>query len=175
MNAGPSIGETMTPFSGTDIHGKLVSIPSSDDRDTVLVFVSSTCPACEELAPALRSIAEHEKDDLKIVLATFNGDDAKNHAYATKHGLKDVEFVLSPDLANAFSVLTAPYAVLIDRVGVIRSKGLVNSREQLESLLNTVDEGFESMQAYRFAQEGASIPTDSKTLAPLKEKGLFSN
>lgn len=172
MNAGPSIGETVPPFSATDIHGKPVHIPSSDVLYTILVFVSSSCPACDELGPALRSIGEDESAGLKIVLASFSGDETKNRAYATKHTLEHFEFIFSPDLARIFGVLMAPYAVLIDRHGAVRNKGLVNSREQLDSLLNAVDEGYESTQAFRVAQEHAMMSNGNKKLAPVTREGL---
>ena len=41
-----------------------------------------------------------------------------------------------------------PYAVLIDERGIVRGKGLVNSREQIESLLTARDLGLVSVQAY---------------------------
>jgi len=170
MNAGPSIGDTITILNATDIHGKAVRVPSSDALHTALVFVSSSCPVCDELAPALRSMAEHEKVGLKIVLASFNGDEGKNREYAAKHALDNLEFVFSPDLAHTFSVLMAPYAVLIDRNGVVRNKGLVNSREQLESLLNAVDEGYESAQAFHFAHQRETVVTDTKAFSPSTEQ-----
>ncbi len=39
-----------------------------------------------------------------------------------------------------------PFAVLLDRQGVVRGKGLVNSREQLESLMNANDLGHAAIQ-----------------------------
>jgi hypothetical protein len=41
-----------------------------------------------------------------------------------------------------------PYAVLIGADGTVRAKGLVNNREQLESLLAAEDLGVGSMQDY---------------------------
>ncbi len=41
-----------------------------------------------------------------------------------------------------------PSAVVIDPTGVVRSKGLVNTREQLDSLFNAVEMGVESIQTY---------------------------
>ncbi len=150
MNVGPSIGETISSFSGTDIHGRSVAIPSPDRRNTALVFVSPTCPACDQLAPALRSVAQHERSHLRVVLGSFNGDDIKNREYAIQHSLGQLEYILSPDLAHAFGILTTPYVVLIDGGGVVRSKGLVNSREHIESLFNAADDGYESIQAFQF-------------------------
>lgn len=40
------------------------------------------------------------------------------------------------------------YTVLIDERGIVRGKGLVNSREQIESLLTARDLGLVSVQDY---------------------------
>ena len=48
----------------------------------------------------------------------------------------------------SFKVSKLPYAVLIDEKGVVRSKGLINNREQLESLLMAKDLEVESIQEY---------------------------
>jgi methylamine dehydrogenase accessory protein MauD len=149
-NAGPAIGDRIKPFLGVDIYGSSVRIPSQDGRNVALVFVSSTCPACDSLAPALRSIAKHEKASMKVVLATFRGDDQVNREYAIKYGLDGLEFIFSPQLAASFNVLSTPYAVLVDGTGIVRTKGLVNNREHMESLLNAAEGNYESIQAFRF-------------------------
>jgi hypothetical protein len=41
-----------------------------------------------------------------------------------------------------------PYAVLIDAAGTLRAKGLVNSREHLDSLFETLHLGSASLQHY---------------------------
>ena len=47
----------------------------------------------------------------------------------------------------AFKVAKLPFAVLIDGAGAIRAKGLVNTREQLESLFNAAELGRPSIQS----------------------------
>jgi len=51
-----------------------------------------------------------------------------------------------------------PYAVLLDAAGIVRAKGLVNTREHLESLLEAHERGVASVQDYlaRAAGEVAS-------------------
>ena len=44
------------------------------------------------------------------------------------------ESVLSARARRAYEVGRLPYAVLVDAAGIVRAKGLVNSREHLESL-----------------------------------------
>jgi methylamine dehydrogenase accessory protein MauD len=48
-----------------------------------------------------------------------------------------------------------PYAVLLDEAGLISAKGLVNSREHLESLIIAKESGFATLQSYLMAQPGA--------------------
>jgi len=61
-----------------------------------------------------------------------------------------------------FEVGKLPYAVLIGPDGVLRSKGLVNSREHLESLVESMDSGFESIQDYLFRQDGLDEGLEQK-------------
>jgi hypothetical protein len=49
---------------------------------------------------------------------------------------------------------------LIDAQGIIRAKGLVNSREHLESLIVAEETGFGTIQAYLAAQRLASRNQD---------------
>ncbi|KAG1433387.1 hypothetical protein G6F57_022188 [Rhizopus arrhizus] len=47
-----------------------------------------------------------------------------------------------------FQISKLPYAVLIDESGVLRAKGLINSREQLESLFTAKELGVASVQDF---------------------------
>jgi methylamine dehydrogenase accessory protein MauD len=51
-------------------------------------------------------------------------------------------------LGLAFVVEKLPFAALIDKAGVIRAKGLVNSREHLESLFEAHERGVASLQEF---------------------------
>lgn len=48
----------------------------------------------------------------------------------------------------AFQVGKIPYGVLLDAGGIIRAKGLTNTREHLESLLEADKTGFASLQQF---------------------------
>ena len=63
-------------------------------------------------------------------------------------------YVLSPALGVAYTVGKLPYAVLLDPAGTVRSKGLVNTREHLESLFEASERGVASLQDFlRRAEE----------------------
>lgn len=118
----------------------------------MITFVSPGCAMCDEVIPALKAIASQEKR-IKVLLASFAGNDASNRAYAAQHRLSHLPYLFSFELAHRFSVTSAPYALLIDERGVLRTKGLVNSREHLDSLLNVLDGDHENVQAYWASRE----------------------
>jgi hypothetical protein len=76
-----------------------------------------------------------------------------------------VPFLLSPVVGMTYGIGKLPYAVLIDREGILRSKGLVNSREHLESLLTAKETGHASIQDYLKAAGGPIAVADRRDLA----------
>ncbi len=117
-----------------------------DGASTIAFFVSPTCPVCASLLPVLRSLI-NQTDSLRLVLAS-DGDENEHRAFIARKGLGDLPYVLSPDLGMSYGVSKLPYAVLVDAAGTVRAHGLVNSREHLESLLETEREGVASIQDY---------------------------
>jgi methylamine dehydrogenase accessory protein MauD len=67
-----------------------------------------------------------------------------------------------------YQVGKLPYAVLIDEAGIVRAKGLVNSREHLESLLVAKETGYASIQEYL----DASVPESRRTVEMAAVEGL---
>ena len=57
-----------------------------------------------------------------------------------------------------YRVNRLPFAVLLDQHGVVRGKGLVNSREQLESLINARELGQASIQSWIHEETGNRSP-----------------
>ena len=57
-------------------------------------------------------------------------------AAARASGL-ELQLVSDPDLETAYRVPGVPFVVVLDEVGVVRSKGTVNSLEQVEGLVDT--------------------------------------
>jgi methylamine dehydrogenase accessory protein MauD len=118
---------------------------------TLLLFVSPACPVCKTLIPIVRSVERTEKTGrpLQVVLAS-DGDTANERArhleFINTHKLDQSRYVLSSVLGLAFVVEKLPFAALIDKEGVTRAKGLVNSREHLESLFEAHERGVASLQ-----------------------------
>jgi methylamine dehydrogenase accessory protein MauD len=147
--AGPAVGEAAPLVDVTDWRGERLRIgaPDSAGRSTLLFFLSPTCPVCKTLLPVLASIARAERSWLRIVLAS-DGPRDEHYAFVREHGLERGPYVLSTPLALAYRVGQLPHAVLIDEGGRVRSQGLVNSREHLESLFEALERGVASLQEY---------------------------
>lgn len=144
-DAGPKIGEASPRFDLMTLDGKPLVIGGASAKDTLVFFLSTTCPVCKKLLPVLKSMRGAEGKSLDIVLAS-DGEHGVHRAFHKAAGLDDFPYVLSPDLGMTYRINRLPFAVVLDQQGVVRGKGLVNSREQLESLMNARDLGQPSIQ-----------------------------
>lgn len=147
IDQGPKVGDAAPAFSLTSITGDAVEIGARAGRGQLLFFLSPTCPVCKKLLPVIRSIATSEKGWLDIVLAS-DGELPQHKAFYDKANLGTFPYVLSTELGMTYQISKLPYAVLIDEQGSIRGKGLVNSREQLESLFVAKEAGVASIQEF---------------------------
>jgi methylamine dehydrogenase accessory protein MauD len=144
-DSGPKIGEASPKFALQALgSGRSVGAPTG--RALLIFFLSPTCPVCKKLLPVLKSAQKAEKG-FDIVLAS-DGDAPKHEAFITSHRLDQFPYVLSSDLGIAYRVSRLPYGVVLDGEGTVRAKGLINNREQLESLFNAKEMGVASIQGF---------------------------
>lgn len=146
-DAGPAIGEPSPSFQLRGIQSEAVAIGGPSERATLVFFLSPTCPVCKKLLPVLKAMQHDERRAVSVVLAS-DGEHAEHLRFVTEQGLSQMPYVLSTELGMGYRVSRLPYAVLLDRGGMVAAKGLVNSREQLDSLLNAHDMGAASIQQY---------------------------
>jgi methylamine dehydrogenase accessory protein MauD len=147
VDQGPKVGESAPIFELDSLGGGRVRIGGDARRSQLIFFLSPSCPVCKKLLPILRSIRSIEKSWLDILLAS-DGEWPAHAEFRKKAGLQDFPYVLSADLGMRYRISKLPYAVLIGEDGRIRAKGLVNSREQLESLFAAKEAGVASIQDY---------------------------
>ena len=144
---GPVVGEAAPVLDVTTLEGAPLSIGKAlaKGRKQLLLFVSPHCPLCKELIPIAKNFARTEKLDI-----VFVGDDEakEQQAMIARLDMAGLPFVNGPLVGRTFHVDRLPHAVLIGDSGTVLSKGLVNSREHLESLLVAQETGFASMQDY---------------------------
>ncbi len=148
LDQGPKVGEMAPTFTLDSLGGGTLAVGlSARGKSQLLFFLSPTCPVCKKLLPVLKSISSSEGKWLELVFAS-DGDRPEHAEFYRKAGLGDFPYVLSMDLGMAFKVGRLPYAVLIGEDGRVRAKGLVNSREQLESLFEAKERGVASVQEF---------------------------
>jgi methylamine dehydrogenase accessory protein MauD len=148
---GPEVGEMAPVLNVKSIGHDVVQIGGRSPtlKTSLLMFISPNCPICKKLLPIAKSFSRRE--DLNVVMVG-DGDIDEQRQMIEKEGLQSLPYVIGPEIGMAFQVGKLPYAILIDREGVIRAKGLVNSREHLESLVVAEETGFGSIQAYLTAR-----------------------
>jgi len=148
--SGPKVGEMTEAMRLTDLKGQTVAIGGADSEGlaTLILFISPTCPVCKSLVPAARSLVSYEGKRMRLVFAS-DGDKIERHfAYVSDLDLEDYPYIVSLPLGLAYAVSKLPFAVLIGSDGALKSKGLVNTREHLESLVESMDSGVASLQDY---------------------------
>lgn len=145
-DAGPEIGARAPALTLPNLNGPDFALGGVGGRSQLVFFLSTTCPICKALVPALRDVALAEADWLDVALAS-DGRPGPHVEMIARERLEDFPYALSSELGMAFKVAKLPFAVLIDGRGTIRAKGLVNTREQLESLFNAAELGRPSIQS----------------------------
>ena len=155
--SGPEVGEATKAVDYPDLQGGIVTVggPSPDGKATLILWISPGCPVCRNLVPTARALARDEK--LGLLFAS-DGDRPERHRdYVKELRIDDYPYILSQALGLSFAVSKLPFAALIGPDGILRSKGLVNTREHLESLVISMESGYESLQEYvqNYEQESA--------------------
>ncbi len=102
---------------------------------------------CKSLLPAVKSARKDERGWMDVILAS-DGDSAEQREFVRSQGLDGIPYVVSAALGLAYQVSRLPFAALLDEQGILRARGLVNSREHLESLFEAKRLGVASLQEY---------------------------
>ncbi len=143
------VGNAVPEMTVSTVTGRQRTLggPDAEGRSTLIAFVAPDCPVCSRLIPIYKRIAQEFSGGLNLVFASDEAVQGHD-AYRKRVGIENFDYMLSTDLGMRFEIGKLPYAVLIDADGVLRSKGLVNSREHLESLVESMLTGYESIQDY---------------------------
>ena len=149
LRQGPNVGEPAPVEHAVDLEGRAQAVggATSDGHSTLLFFLSPTCPVCKVLLPALRSISRSEGLWLHVLLVG-DGPLEEHKSFVREARLERFDYLVSPTLGVRYQVGKLPYAVLIDAGGLVRAKGLVNTREHLESLFEAKERGVASIQEF---------------------------
>lgn len=145
---GPHIGEPAPVLEVEAWSGRRLTLGGADPggQATLVLFVSPSCPVCKTILGIAGSIVRSERA-VRLVLAS-DGPRGEHDALIAAHAIDPDMYVLSRELGLAYQVAKLPYAALIDAAGILRAKGLVNTREHVESLFEAMRHGVGSIQEY---------------------------
>ena len=122
----------------------------------LLVFVQTGCGPCHAVVPDLNRLHQQGKVP---VLAIINAEPEAARKWASETG---AEFpVLMQEawkVSKRYEVMATPFAFLINEKGVIASKGIVNSKEQIGFVLSGRRDGAKA------EHEEAESPSESETV-----------
>jgi methylamine dehydrogenase accessory protein MauD len=149
--SGPGVGEQSPRIEVHALAGNAITIGGTlaTGKAVLMLFVSQTCPICKKLIPIALDFARSERLD---VLFVGDADLSEQKKLIGQFGIAENRFINGPEIGMTYRIDKLPYAVLLDDLGVIAAKGLVNSREHFESLIIAKETGFASIQSYLKAQ-----------------------
>lgn len=144
---GPAVNEIAPQLTLPTLAGDSITIGGilAAGANRLLLFVSPQCPICKKLIPIAKRMARSDK--LELIFAG-DGDPVQLKEMVEAMDIAAHPFVNSRELGMAFGVDKLPHAVLLSAQGVIYARGLVNSREHLESMVVARDLGVASVQEY---------------------------
>ena len=130
---GPALGARVDRLAARGLDGKpwVREFPAADD--VVLVFISPQCETCNSLVPHLKDFVAVSRE-LTVVLVSTLDQMLMNHAYRSYAGLDGLTYLVGASLAADLRIEGTPYALYVDREGVVKAKGIVNNYEHLVSL-----------------------------------------
>jgi len=147
---GPKVGELTKNIQVTSLQGESIEIggASKDGLASLILFISPTCPVCKTLVPTAKSLVRSESKRLRLTFGSDGEDPQQHKNYVEDLDIGTCPYFLSQSVGMYYQVSKLPFAVLIDANGTLQSKGLVNTREHLESLIESMDLGIATVQEY---------------------------
>ena len=156
LNRGLQIGERVPMVDVSDLAGQPLRLGETAQRRpqhsagirlTHLPGVQIAA-ASGEVGPQAGAGVAGRSSSRATVIASNSSSSSRR-----EQGLTELPFVISAPLGLTYQVSRLPFAALVDAAGILRARGLVNSREHLESLFEAQRLGVASLQEY-FASRG---------------------
>lgn len=147
---GPKVGELTKDIQINSLQGEPITIggPNKDSLALLILFISPTCPVCKTLVPTAKSLVKSENKRIKLAFGS-DGEDIEQHkTYIRDLEIETYPYFVSQTVGMYYQVSKLPFAILIGQDGTLQSKGLVNTREHLESLIESMDSGVATVQEY---------------------------
>ncbi len=115
--------------------GDRVRLSDLSERPRLIVFVTPTCLACQQLAPHLNEVLDTRKDEFDFIVVC-TGDESACRAFA--HAARLAPRLLideSTKASEAYGIKLTPFAYVLDSKGRVLIRGIANNWLGFEALM----------------------------------------
>ncbi|MEK6225514.1 MAG: hypothetical protein AABM40_04380 [Chloroflexota bacterium] len=131
---GLAVGAFLESVVLRDISGTEHRVGPAAYGSTLLLFIAPGCQTCRELVSGVRAFAAQYARDVRTLAISTAAATELDEFYLSRLS-PTVPYIRDRAFADQLLVKATPFAILLDSHNRVTSKGIVNSLEQLESLL----------------------------------------
>ncbi|HMA36924.1 MAG TPA: redoxin domain-containing protein [Chloroflexia bacterium] len=128
---GLPVGSTAPEFALPDAEGHVQSLSSYRGRNVLLLFGSPQCDPCRRLLPGLQEFAAGNGREFAVLWLNQAAPEVTRH-FQAETGATLPMLSYQGGVNDAYRVRVTPFLFMIDPAGVIKAKGLVNTKSQLD-------------------------------------------
>jgi len=148
IDPGPEIGVSIEGWEASDLFGRTANVRFPGERGVFLLYVSPHCSTCAMLLPSAKRFFKEIAAEAEGSWVMALGSRETQVEYARENRLTEHLVFAEEELPNFLHLGGAPFGIWINAAGEVRAKGMVNTREHLESLRLAVRMGHSSIQSY---------------------------
>src|SRR5205823_2980746 len=131
---GLRVGKKAPDFILPSATGADVSLQSYAGRKVLLVFTQAGCGPCQQIVPELNRL--HDAGKVEVVAINKGELEATRKWVAEAHIRFPVGMQEAFTTSKRYEVFATPFAFLIDEQGVIASRGIINTKQQIGFVLD---------------------------------------
>lgn len=167
----PAPGFRLSEETFVSTSGRPIVFRANRGRRLLALFVSPDCSVCGDVMPGVRTLLrERHELDLVIGVAAEDRDAAQ---YVDRYGV-NAPTVAAPDLLKRLSITAAPFAASLDEDGQIIAGGVVNSLEQLESVLDEPIADRRNQSTLKERKNGDSLRRRRGRSSPVSQPAILA-
>ena len=167
--SGLRVGKKAPDFTLPSATSADLSLQSYAGRKVLLVFTQAGCGPCQQIVPELNRL--HDAGKVEVVAINKGAPEATRKWVAEAHIRFPVAMQEAFTVSKRYEVFATPFAFLIDEQGVIASRAIVNTKQQISFVLDRRN-GAKPQHAEADANEvDNSESQDSRSISLAKEVG----
>lgn len=164
---GLELGESVIPFQTTTVSGDWIEVPLAGTATLAVFLRLTSCDTCQAVVEHVIRISKSYRDIVKPLVITnsdhLGGEEAIS-GYAEKLAAASIPLCVDNDIFERFEVKTVPYGFLVGLDGEVKAKGIINSLEHVESLLEAAELGHDRERQEQAEVELVSVKNEKEAI-----------